>query len=293
MIRPMQGVFIPMITPFWDGRIDIDSYKQLLRLYLEKGVAGFIPLATTGEAPTIEEDEYFRVLETTIETVAARALIYAGISSNSTRKAEHLIQTLNRYSVDGYLITSPYYNLPSQAGIYDHFARLAEATDRGILIYNIPYRTGRNVENETILRLSKLKEIVGIKDSCGNVSQTIELLRERDPAFSVLTGEDVLFYFNIVHGGNGGVLASAHLHTERFLRIHELVLANNHREALAEWNKISGLIPLLFKEPNPAPVKYILQRKGLIRSAEVRAPLAPISEALKRTFDRMLFEKAV
>jgi len=293
MITRMQGVFLPIITPFRDGKIDFESYKNLLKFYLEKGVNGFIPLATTGEAPTVEEGEYRHVIEATIEIVSTAVSIYAGISSNSTQKAIHLIQSLARYPLEGYLVASPYYNLPSQQGIHDHFVKLAEATDKSIIIYNIPYRTGRNVENETILKLSRVKNIIGIKDSCGNAAQTIELLRERDPGFSVLTGEDVLFYFNVVHGGDGGILASAHLRTDRFLRIFELVRQNDHQEALKAWNAISGFIPLLFKEPNPAPIKYILQKKGLIKSAEVRQPLAPISDGLKNTFDRLIAEQAI
>ncbi|HUX19911.1 MAG TPA: 4-hydroxy-tetrahydrodipicolinate synthase [Spirochaetia bacterium] len=275
----LDGVFLPIVTPFLDGELDMESYVRLLRHYADAGISGVIPLGTTGEAPTIDEEESRTVIEATIETVGSRIPIYIGVSSNSTRKAVHWIEELNRYPVEGYLVTSPYYNLPSQAGIYDHFAALAESTDRHLLIYNIPYRTGRNVENETVFRLSEIENIVGIKDSCGNIAHTAELIRDRAHGFSVLTGEDALFYFNLAAGGNGGILASAHISTPQFLRIHELVRQNNHRAALDLWNPLSRMIPLFFKEPNPAPIKYLLAEMGLIRSAEVRAPLAPISDA--------------
>jgi 4-hydroxy-tetrahydrodipicolinate synthase len=284
----LQGVFLPIITPFSKDRVDLDSYSGVLRHYIEAGVNGVIPLGTTGEAPTVEEDEFFKIVQTTVEIVASRIPILVGVSANSTSKALHLIECLAKYDVQGYLITSPYYNLPSQQGIYEHFRKLAASTDRKIALYNIPYRTGRNIENETIFKLAKIPNMIGIKDSCGNIAQTIELLRERDPGFFVMTGEDVLFFFYIVNGGSGGVLAAAHLQTERFLLIHDLVKKNDHQQALKEWNKLSKIIPLLFKEPNPAPVKYILAKKGLIKSEEVRLPLALISEGLQRTFDQLI-----
>ena len=211
-----------------------------------------------------------------------------GVSSNSTAKAVRQVENLNRYGVSGYLVTSPYFNLPSQEGIFEHYARAAGATDKQVLIYNIPHRTGRNVENATTLRLSKIPNIVGIKDSSGNVPQSIELLRERDPGFSVLTGEDILFYFNAVSGGNGGIMASAHLQTERFVRVWDCVQKNDLQNALPEWNMLTRMIPQLFKEPNPAPIKYILARKGLIPSAELRPPMTGVSEAFKSVLDGFL-----
>jgi len=211
-----------------------------------------------------------------------------GVSSNSTAKAVRQVENLNRYGVSGYLVTSPYFNLPSQEGVFEHYARAAGATDKQVLIYNIPYRTGRNVENATTLRLSKIPNIVGIKDSSGNVPQSIELLRERDPGFSVLTGEDILFYFNAVSGGNGGIMASAHLQTERFVRVWDCVQKNDLQNALPEWNMLTRMIPQLFKEPNPAPIKYILARKGLIPSAELRPPMTGVSEAFKSVLDGFL-----
>jgi 4-hydroxy-tetrahydrodipicolinate synthase len=288
-----RGVLLPVITPFNGGKVDIETYKKLLSYYLGKGIHGLVPLGTTGESPTIEEDEYNQIVEATIDIAKDRVPIYVGVSGNSTRKVMDQIKNLNPYSVTGYLVTSPYYNLPSQQGIFEHFAQLADATDKQILIYNIPYRTGRNVENETILRLSKISNIVGIKDSSGIVSQSIELLRERDTQFAVFTGEDILFYLNIVSGGNGGILASAHLQTERFIRVWEAVQDIDLKLALMEWNKLTKMIPLLFTEPNPAPVKYILAKKGIIPSPELRPPMSTISEKLKSELDRLIIQESV
>jgi 4-hydroxy-tetrahydrodipicolinate synthase len=288
-----KGVLLPMITPFTGGKVDIQAYKKLLLHYLDKGVHGLVPLGTTGESPTVEEDEYDQIVEATIDIVKDKVPIYVGVSGNSTRKVMDQIGHLNSFGINGYLVTSPYFNLPSQQGIFDHFAQLAGATDKHILIYNIPYRTGRNVDNETILRLSKVSNIVGIKDSCGIVTQSIELLRERDPHFAVFTGEDMLFYFNIVSGGNGGIMASAHLQTEGFIRVWESVQDLDLKEALLEWNKLTKMIPLLFTEPNPGPIKYVLARKGLIPSPELRPPMSGISDKLKRELDRLIDAESI
>ena len=293
MSVPIRGVLLPVITPFTDGEVDIAAYTRMLTHYQDAGIHGLIPLGTTGEAPTVEDDEARRIIEATIEVAGGRVPIYVGVSSNSTNKAAHLVEALNRYPVDGYLVTSPYYNLPSQQGILEHFTRLAGSTDKNILIYNIPYRTGRNVENETILKLSRIANVVGIKDSCGIVSQSIELLRERDPDFSVLTGEDILFYFNITSGGSGGILASAHVQTDRFIRAWDSVQRGDMKAALHEWNMLSRIIPFLFREPNPAPIKYILARKGIIASPELRQPLTAISASLKTAIDRLLDDNAL
>jgi 4-hydroxy-tetrahydrodipicolinate synthase len=288
-----RGVLLPVITPFTGGKVDIETYKKLLVYYLSKGIHGLIPLGTTGESPTVEADEYNQIVEATISVAKDSVPIYVGVSGNSTRKVIDQIEKLNPYHVTGYLVTSPYYNLPSQQGIFDHFAQLADATDKQILIYNIPYRTGRNVDNETILRLSKISNIGGIKDSCEIVAQSIELLRERDPHFAVYTGEDMLFYFSIVSGGNGGILASAHLQTERFVRVWQSVQELDLRTALAEWHRLTKMIPLLFTEPNPAPIKYILAKKGIIPSAELRSPMSTISEKLKSELDRFVDKESI
>jgi 4-hydroxy-tetrahydrodipicolinate synthase len=293
MDNAIKGVFLPVITPFIDGKVDSEAYKRILRYYLGRGIHGLIPLGTTGEAPTVEENEYEEIVEATIDVAGGKVPVFVGVSSNSTVKAIHLIQALNRYDVAGFLVTSPYYNLPSQQGIYDHYAKLADSTDKRILIYNIPYRTGRNVENDTILRLSKIPNIVGIKDSCGITAQSIELLREHDPRFSVLTGEDLFFLFNIVSGGNGGILASAHLQTERFIRVWDAVRRNDWQAALPEWNELTKMIPLLFKEPNPAPVKYVLAKRGIIASPELRSPMAQISDGLKAVLDKLISQDLV
>jgi 4-hydroxy-tetrahydrodipicolinate synthase len=168
----------------------------------------------------------------------------------------------------------------------EHFTRIAEATDRPILIYNIPYRTGVNLSNETLIALAELPNIAGVKDSSGIIAQSLELLRLRPKGFSVLTGEDAYFYTMLAHGADGGILASSHVETERFLSVYDRMIANDHQGARAVWQGLETLVPLLFKEPNPMPIKHCLWRQGMIQSPEGRLPLTRITEALARELDR-------
>ena len=284
----MQGVYIPVITPFLDGEVDYQSYRTLIKHFIETGIHGIMPMATTGEAPAIEADEYYGVIDATLEEAAGRVPVIPGICGNATNKMVRQVEKLNGYPVGGYLVTAPYYNLPSQEGIYRHFKTIADSTDKQIYIYNIPYRTGRNMENETILRLAEISNISGIKDSCGNPGQSIELITKAADDFSVMTGEDIFYLANLCHGGAGGVMASAHIDTVKFLKIFEAIRSNDLLSATALWKQVSVNIPLFFNEPNPAPIKYLLYKKGLIRSPEVRGPLWGISESLKARLDKLV-----
>ncbi len=182
----------------------------------------------------------------------------------------------------------PYYNRPDQTGLYHHFKTIAESTALDIIIYNIPYRTGVNLANETLLGLAELDTIVAVKDSCGDMKQSLELIRQKPEGFSVLTGEDALFYTTLVNGGDGGILASAHLYTDDFILVFESIQNNDHQKALAAWRKLEPVIPMLFAEPNPGPLKYCLKQLGLIRSFDTRSPLAGISTDLQERLDIQL-----
>jgi 4-hydroxy-tetrahydrodipicolinate synthase len=284
----INGVWIPLVTPFLNDQIDYDSLQKLIDLYIGKGVSGLIPLATTGESPAIEEDEFEAMIEKTLEFNRGRVPIFVGVGGNYTKKVLKQLKIVEKYKVDGILSVTPYYNRPDQNGIYQHFLQLSESTDLPIVIYNIPYRTGRNIENATIYKLAQLKSIVGLKDSCGDLKQTTELLLHPPAEFSILTGEDALLYTTLTLGGAGGILASAHLATEVFVDVYKLIQANNHQAALEKWRTLAEFIPLLFGEPNPAPIKYCLQQQGLIRSLETRLPLTEISDGLKAKLAKYL-----
>lgn len=277
----ITGVWLPMVTPFFEGEPDIGSYRNLIRRYIDQGVSGLIPLGTTGESPCVSEKEFETLVAVAAEEVDGRIPLYIGFGGNNTSAVLNRLATLEKYRVDGILSVCPYYSRPSQEGLYNHFMKISEATGLDIMIYNIPHRTGINLFNETLLKLAEEENIVAVKDSCGDITQTLDLLQDKPESFSVLTGEDRMFYTMLANGGEGGVLASAHLNSGIFLDVWRLMKENNHRAALPAWRKTEALIPLLFEEPNPAPIKYVLEQQGLIRSCEVRAPLAEISEGLK------------
>jgi 4-hydroxy-tetrahydrodipicolinate synthase len=284
----LSGVWLPIVTPFADGKVDLVSYERMLRHYLAKGVTGVFPIGTTGESPTLDAEEIEALVDCTITVVAGRVPVFVGIGGNATKKVIAAIRRLERYPFPGIVSVCPYYNRPGQDGLREHFTRLAEATDKQILIYNIPYRTSVNMSNETLLALAELPNIVGVKDSSGDVAQSLELLRRRPPGFAVLTGDDGFFYTSLAHGGDGGILASCHVHTERFLEVYARMRANDHQGARAIWAVLEPVIPLLFKEANPMPIKHALWRTGLITSSECRLPLTRVSEALARDLDRRL-----
>ncbi|MCB2298573.1 4-hydroxy-tetrahydrodipicolinate synthase [Clostridium tagluense] len=281
----IAGVFIPLITPFKEDKVDYISYKRLIDFYLTKGVHGFIPLGTTSESPTISDLEYEKIIEKTIEYTNGTVPIYVGLGGNNTKKVVEKLKVVEKYKIDGILSVSPYYSRPDQRGIFQHFKSISEATYLDIILYNIPYRTGRNVENTTIRKLSELKNIVGIKDSSGDIAQTIDLVLNKPKNFSVLTGEDALFYSTLSLGGDGGILASAHINTEGFIKVYNEVTSNDSKAALETWKKLYEFIPMLFQEPNPAPLKYCLRKMGLIDSSEVRLPLVEITEDLQKKLD--------
>jgi len=284
----LEGVWLPIITPFLKGEVDYDSYTSLIDYYIDKGINGIIPLGTTGECPAIEDYEFEKIIEVTVDRVNNRLPVFIGVGGNYTKKVVKQVKLLDKYNVQGILSVCPYYNRPDQKGIYEHFKKISENTDKNIIIYNIPYRTGRNIENSTIFRLAELKNITGIKDSCGDIKQSMELLTNKPENFSVLTGEDILYYLTLTLGGEGGILAAAHVKTEKYINIYNLIKKNKHKEALSIWRDLLKIVPLLFKEPNPAPIKYILNKMDLINSSETRLPLTDITVNLKKEIDNIV-----
>jgi 4-hydroxy-tetrahydrodipicolinate synthase len=288
MSGTISGVFLPTITPFLDGAVDLPSYERILERALARGVRGIVPLGTTGEASALEEDEQAMIVERTLQVVGGRVPVYVGIGGNATAKVVRAVERLERFEFQGILSVCPYYVRPSQDGLYEHFAHIAASTSREVLIYNIPYRTGINLANDTLLRLAEIPNIVGVKDSCGDLVQSVDLLRRRREGFAVMTGEDAMVYTHLAQGGDGGILAAAHLATEIFVQVHERMAGNDHQGARALWSGIEPLIPLLFREANPMPLKYCLWRQGVIRSPECRLPLTRLSPALAGELDRLL-----
>ncbi|MEA2874935.1 MAG: 4-hydroxy-tetrahydrodipicolinate synthase [Hyphomicrobiales bacterium] len=284
----IQGIWLPLVTPFRDGALDEASLRRMLRHYLGQPVDGFILAATTGEGLTIDEDETERLVAIAATEIAGKLPIYLGVSGSDTRKLEKALARTAAWPIDGTLIACPYYTRPSQDGLYRHFTALAGATGRPILVYNIPYRTGVNMGNDTLLRLAELPNIAGVKDCCADQTQSFDLIRAKPSGFSVMTGEDALFYAALTQGADGGILASAHIDTARFAAIRDLIIAGDQQGALRAWRALVDLPRLLFAEPSPAPIKHWLWRAGLIDSPEVRQPMTGVSDALAARIEQAM-----
>src|SRR5512138_821930 len=283
----LSGVWLPIVTPFREGKVDFESYTRLLKRYLGLGIAGLIPLGTTGESPTIDDFEVEEIVERTLAVVNGRVPVFFGIGGNATHRVVKLLRRLERQAYDGILTVCPYYNRPSQSGMQAHFRAIADATDRRILIYNIPYRTGVNLSNDSLLELARVPNIVGVKDSSGSLAQSLDLLARRPPDFSVLTGEDVHFLTMLKHGADGGILAAAHVATRAFVRLAELIRAGRIAEAEIEWRPLEPIVTALFAEPNPMPLKHWLWREGAIATRECRLPMDQVSRELADRLDAM------
>jgi 4-hydroxy-tetrahydrodipicolinate synthase len=283
----LHGLWLPLVTPFRNGEFDETSLRRLVRHYAARPVNGLILAATTGESLTLEPEETERLVFAVRDEIGeARNLsICLGLSGSNTSA---LLSTLDRTSawpIDGYLISCPYYSRPSQLGLQRHFSALADSARHPVMLYNIPYRTGVNLGNEAMLRLADHPDIVGLKDCCDDREQSLELLRRRPAGFAVLTGEDAQYYQALVDGADGGILASAHIETETFALLRNLVAAGERDAALSCWRSVADLTRLLFAEPSPAPIKYWLWRSGLIDSAEVRLPMTEVSAELAAHLD--------
>ncbi len=286
-IKP-RGLWLPLITPFKDGAVDFASYERLVAHYVGLGVDGLFPLGTTGESPTLDEAECEALIERTLAVAAGRVPVFVGIGGNATWKVIKILKRLERLPFEGIVSVCPYYNRPSQDGLIAHFRAVAAATDRDVLIYNIPYRTAVNLSNDSLLELAEIPNIVGAKDSSGSIAQSLDLLARKPQDFAVLTGEDALYFTMMAHGAEGGILAASHLLTERFIEVRQCFACNDLAGARGAWAPLATLVPLLFAEANPMPIKHLLWRQGLIVSPECRLPLTRISDALARRLEAAL-----
>ncbi len=280
-------LWLPLITPFKDGAVDFASYDRLVRHYRGFGVDAFFPLGTTGESPTLDDAETEALIERTL-AVAGDVPVYVGVGGNATAKVVKTLKRLERLPFRGIVSVCPYYNRPSQDGLIAHFKAIASETDREVFIYNIPYRTAVNLSNDSLLELAEVPNIAGVKDSCGILAQSLDLLGRKPPGFSVLTGEDALYFTMLANGADGGILAASHVMTERFREVGQRFAANDVAGARAAWAPLASLVPQLFAEANPMPIKHLLWRQGLIDSPECRLPLTKISETLARRLDGLI-----
>jgi 4-hydroxy-tetrahydrodipicolinate synthase len=290
MLPAPRGIWLPLITPFRNDVLDEPSLCRLLRHYVAQPIDGLILAATTGEGLTLDAAETERLVAVTASELATtrRMPLTLGLCGSHTAKLIKSLHETASWPIDAYLIACPYYTRPSQAGLHAHFTALADAAAHPILIYNIPYRTGVNLTNETMLRLAEHPNIIGVKDCCAEATQSFDLLRDRPSGFAVLTGEDALFHTALTQGVDGGILASAHIAAATFAAIRAHLLEGDPSAALTAWRGLVDLPRLLFAEPSPAPIKHVLWRQGLIDSPELRLPMTQVSDSLSVRLDRYL-----
>jgi 4-hydroxy-tetrahydrodipicolinate synthase len=291
----LQGLWLPLVTPFRDGEIDEPSLRRLVAHYAQGPVDGLILAATSGEGMTLDMTELERVVTLTRAAIASSKRyipICLGLSGAGTRKMLDALDETAAWPIDGYLIASPYYLRPTQRGLLQHFTALADHASWPIVLYNIPYRTSVNLTNETLLRLAEHPNIVGMKDCSADRDQSIDLLRRRPPNFRVLTGEDAQYYDALTDGADGAILLSAHFETKTFASVRTLWKQGHREAAQAAWDSVSELTKLLFAEPSPSPAKYWLARTGLIDRAEVRLPMVEVSTELAARLDQEMERRA-
>jgi 4-hydroxy-tetrahydrodipicolinate synthase len=268
--------------------VDEVSLRRLVRHYAGLPIDGLILAATSGEGLTLGMAELEWIVAVTRKTLGEgrRYLpICLGLAGSHTMKMCHTLDETAGWPIDGYLISSPYYSRPSQRGLIRHFTLLADHASWPIMLYNIPYRAGVNLENETLLELARHPNIAGMKDCGANRAQSIDLLRRRPPGFRVLTGEDAEYFDALTDGADGAILLSAHIETAAFAAVRALLREGRTDAARECWESLSDLTRLLFAEPSPAPAKYWLARTGLIDSAEVRLPMVEVSNDLAARLD--------
>jgi 4-hydroxy-tetrahydrodipicolinate synthase len=283
----LHGLWLPLVTPFRDGELDEASLRRLVRHYAARPVDALVLAATTGEGLTLEPAETERLVFAVRDEIGSIDLpICLGLSGSNTRALLDTLAGTAAWPIDGYLISCPYYSRPSQRGLELHFSALADRARHPVMLYNIPYRTGVNLGNEAMLHLADHPNIAGRKDCSAYREQSLDLLRRRPQHFAVLTGEDAQYHEALEDGADGGILASAHVETEIFAEIQNLLAAGEHDTALSRWRSVADLTRLLFSEPSPAPIKYWLWRTGLIDSPEVRLPMTEVSADLAARLDQ-------
>ncbi|WP_171182197.1 4-hydroxy-tetrahydrodipicolinate synthase [Ruegeria sp. HKCCD8929] len=279
----LRGLWLPIVTPFLNGAVDLASLRRLIRHYRTQPIDGFVLAGTTGEALTLSFAEIADVVHSCADEqreIGTPIPVLLGIGGSNTRAViEHISQTRD-WPIDGYLVSCPAYSRPSQIGLLSHFEAMADATERPLIIYNIPYRTGVNLSNDTLLRLAERDNVIGIKDCCADAEQTLNLLKLRPQNFSVMTGEDLAYHAALAAGADGAILSAAHVMTQEFAKIQTDLSNGRVHEAQTGWYDLYDIAKLLFSEPSPGAVKHWLWRSGLIESRELRLPMTTISDAL-------------
>ena len=282
------GSYTALITPFSNGRVDEDAFRKLVEFQIESGTHGLVPVGTTGESPTLSHDEHDRVIELCIEQVAGRVPVIAGAGSNSTAEAVRLARHAADAGADGVLIVSPYYNKPTQEGLYRHFTSVAEAVDVAVIVYDIPGRSIVRVDDANLVRMNAaFPNISGIKDATSEVGRPPRILNALGNGFAQLSGEDATTLPYLAGGGHGAISVTSNIAPKALADMHNAWKAGDVKTAQAINARLIDLHDAMFCEASPGPVKYAAERLGLC-SAETRLPLCEIADESKARVDAAL-----
>nr|WP_295740562.1 4-hydroxy-tetrahydrodipicolinate synthase [uncultured Acidocella sp.] len=274
-----HGSFTALVTPMHeDGRIDEEAYMRLIEWQIAEGTDGIVPVGTTGESPTLSHDEHKRVVELAVKTAKGRVPVMAGAGSNSTAEAIGLARHAAQAGADAILVVTPYYNKPTQEGLYQHFKAIAESMALPVFIYNIPGRSVIDMSVETMARLAQIKNIVGVKDATANLTRPLHTARACGPDFVQFSGEDHTILAFMASGGHGCISVTANIAPRLCAQMHDAWAKGDFKAAMEIQNRLVPLHDAMFAESNPGPVKYAASLLGY-GANHVRLPLAPVSAA--------------
>lgn len=284
-----SGSFVALVTPFKNNRVDVEKLKELVEFHIKKGTSGIVPCGTTGESPTLSHEEHRVVIETVVKAVNGRIKVIAGTGSNNTNEAVELTRFAKKVGADGCLVITPYYNKPTQNGLHLHFEKIAETVDVPIVMYNVPGRTGINMLPSTAAKLSKIKNIVGLKEASGNITQISQIVRECTEEFDVLSGDDAMTFPILAVGGKGVISVAANIMPAEVAGLVEAFNRGDIKKAREMHLKMLPLFGAMFYETNPIPVKTSMNLMGVI-SEEIRLPLCKMSDENLRKLKTTLKE---
>ena len=272
-----EGSYVAIVTPFKNGKVDAAALKSLIEFHIENGTSGIVPCGTTGESATLVRAEHEEVIGIAVETCKGRVPVLAGTGSNATHEAIELTQSAEKLGANGALLITPYYNKPTQEGLYQHFTSVAKETKLPIVLYNVPSRTAINMLPVTVVRLAKIQNIVGIKEASGNLMQISEIIQACESDFSVISGEDALNWPILALGGKGFISVTANIVPDKFAQLYKAASEGDIETAKSLHYELLKLNDVMFVETNPIPVKAALAIMGRIGS-EFRLPLCSPSD---------------
>ncbi|MBA4416857.1 MAG: 4-hydroxy-tetrahydrodipicolinate synthase [Syntrophus sp. (in: bacteria)] len=286
----LKGIYTALVTPFIDYSVDEEGLKRLIGFQLENGINGIVPCGTTGEAATLSYEEHTRVIELTVQCVNGQVPVIAGTGSNSTAETIELTESARKVGADACLLTTPYYNKPTQEGLYLHYKKVSEEVNIPLVLYNVPGRTGISITPETVARLAAIPNIIAIKEASGSLVQVADIFRLTKGTFTILSGDDNLFLPMMSVGAKGVISVLSNIMPRELNELYTAFMKMKDIEKARDINAV--LLPIMqamFVETNPIPVKEALYHMGMIEK-EFRLPLCPLSEGNNRFLTNILKE---